>query len=350
MRELFGKMPDGKPVYLFTLKNSNGVKVQVTNYGAKLVSAFVPDQHGKLENVILGYSCLEHYLKGHPYLGATIGRVANRIAYANFELDGKIVHLTNNLGEHQLHGGKIGFDSQLWEVIDYKSDINQWVEFKLISPHEEEGYPGNLTAGIRYSLLEDNSIEIRMSAITDRTTVVNMTNHAYFNLTSGKTSDIYKHKVKLYASRFLKADKESIPTGDLLSVENTVLDFRRSTEIGNGINQDVDPVKKTMGYDQFFILDDFRKGSLSLMAEVHEPESRRVLQVYSTLPGMQFYTSNFLDTTYPTTLGKVCGKHSSFCIEPSYFPDAPNHSNFQSIRLAKGETYNELIVFKLSTR
>lgn len=349
-KELFGYMPDGKPVYLFTLINANGVKLQVTNYGAKIVSAFVPDRNGKYGNIILGYNCFEHYLKGHPYLGATIGRVANRIANATFELDGQVYLLEKNLGNNHLHGGNVGFDSILWDVIEKEAgDENLSVELQMVSPDRAQGYPGELNVKVRYSLLNDNSIKIDFNAFTNKPTIVNLTNHAYFNL-NGENLNVYNHRVKFCASNYLETDSNSIPTGKSLKVDNTPLDFRQFKEIGLDINNPVEPIKRTLGYDQFLVHDDYKKGVLNLMAEVEEPISGRVLQVLSTLPGMQFYTSNFLDTEFPTSNGKVCRKHSAFCIEPSYFPDAPNHANFHSIRLLEDEEYNESIVFKFLTK
>ncbi|MHC1704850.1 MAG: aldose epimerase family protein [Tenuifilaceae bacterium] len=349
-KEFFGNMPDGKSAFLFTLQNRKGIKVQVTNYGAKIVSAFVPDRNGNFDSVILGYSNLEGYIKGHQYLGATIGRVTNRIGNARFELDGKVYELPKNLGNHHLHGGLTGFDSILWKVSDYQSAENSWVEFSLESPHGDQGYPGNLKVKTKYTLTTDNSLQIEMSATTDQSTIVNMTNHAYFNLNGHVSNDIYKHHVQFFASNFLKANHESVPTGEISTVENTPLDFRKSKEIGLEINQNFEPIKNTHGYDQFLVLDNYVKGKMNLMAEVYEPMSGRVLQVLSTIPGMQFYTGNFFDTIVPLSFGKVYGKQSSFCIEPSYFPDAPNHSNFASIRLNPNDTYKESIIFKFSTK
>jgi len=349
--ELWGRMADGNPVFLLTLMNSHGVTIQVTNYGAKLVSTFVPNRDGKLDNVVLGYTCLDHYIKGHPYLGATIGRVTNRIGNAKFELDGKVIHLTKNHGENQLHGGVVGFDSLLWNVIESNEQGNiPSIAFHLDSPDGDQGYPGKLSVTVRYTMLNDNSVRIEFTAITDEPTIVNMTNHAYFNLDGQKSTDIYKHKVKFYASNYLESTSNSVPTGKLLRVDYTPLDFRLPKEIGSEINKSIEPIMNTGGYDQFFELDSYKKGILNLMAEVEEPISGRVLQVFSTLPGMQFYSSNFLDTEFPTSNGKVCGKHSAFCIEPSYFPDAPNHPNFSSIRLDVGKPYNETIVYKFLIR
>ena len=349
-RELFGLTPDGNSAYLFTLQNKNGVTVQVTNYGAKLVSAMVPDRDGRMDNIVLGYKHFDYYLKGHPYLGATIGRVTNRIGNGRFKLNGQTINLTKNLGKHHLHGGHVGFDSLLWDIVEFNKGVNPWVIFKLVSPNGDQGYPGTLTALVQYTLLQDDSLEIKMCAVTDATTVVNMTNHAYFNLNGSPSDDIYKHIVHFHASKYLKVDENSIPNGELQTVEGTVLDFTKPTEIGLGINQPVEPVLSTLGYDQFLVVDSHKKGCLNPIAEVYEPNSGRTLQVFSTLPGAQFYTSNFLDTIYPTNNGKIYGKHSAFCIEPSYFTDSPNHDNFQSIKLDAGGTYNETIIYKFLTR
>lgn len=345
-KELFGLMPDGNSAFLFTLMNKNGMKIQVTNYGAKIVSAWVPDRNGKFDNVILGYSNLDGYLNGHPYLGATIGRVTNRIGNAKFCIDGKTFELSKNLGDNHLHGGVVGFDSKLWKVSDYQKGETPWVEFNLESPDGDQGYPGNLTVTARYTLLQDNTVRIDMGATSDQPTFVNMTNHAYFNLNGNTSNDIFGHKVQFKAMKYLVAESNSVPTGELAHVENTPLDFCQPKEIGLEINSKVEPILSTTGYDQFFVTDNYDKGKINLMAEVVEPKSGRVLQVLSTLPGMQFYTGNFLDTVVPVSYGKIYGKYSAFCIEPSYFPDAPNHDNFESIRLNPGEKYNESIEFK----
>jgi len=348
--EIFGQMPYSVPVYLFTLKNTNGMRVQLTNYGARIVSSQVPDRAGSFDEVVLGYTCLDQYLKGHQYLGATIGRVTNRIGNGRFDLDGQTYFLPKNLGNHHLHGGNIGFESNLWDVVNYNDEVIPWVEFQLTSSHGDQGYPGNLISKVRYSLNGDNSIEINLSAISDRSTIVNLTNHAYFNLSGALDDNIYKHQAQFYASNFLKVDRDLVPNGDIQKVEGTVMDFRQPSEVGLGINQKVDPVEKTKGYDQFLIADSYLKGEVQKMAEIYEPESGRVLEVASTLPGFQFYTSNFLDTEFPAINGKICRRHSSLCIEPSYFVDAPNHPNFQSIQLDRGDIYNETIIYKFSTR
>lgn len=345
--KLFGQMLNGKSVYLFTLQNSSGMKVQVTNYGARIVSAILPDRKGNFENVILGYNQFDHYRKGHQYLGATIGRVANRIGNAKFILDSKTYQLNKNLGNNHLHGGTVGFESLCWDINNEPDTTG--VEFQITSPDGDQGYPGNLKVIVRYSLDDDNSIRIDFTASTDKPTIVNMTNHAYFNL-NGKSDKIYKHRVNIPANNFLETDESSVPTGNLINVKGTPLDFRESKEIGDDINKPTGPLFNTKGYDHFFVIDSYKKGYLNLMAEIEEPESGRVLQVFSSLPGFQFYSSNFLDTLFPTHNNWVGGNHSAFCVEPSYFIDAPNHSNFQSIRLNVGEVYRETIVYKFLTR
>lgn len=350
-KRIFGKMPDGKPVHIFTFENSNGVKVQATNYGAKLISLVVPDRDGKRDNVILSYKSFEHYLNGHQYLGATIGRVANRIANARFALNGSKIEVAKNLGENHIHGGEIGFDSVLWDIHEVSDDPNEpSVSFKLISPDGDQGYPGNLETIVKYTLQNDNSVRIDFNASADRPTIVNLTNHAYFNLNPIYCENVYKHRAKFYANNFLEVDDNLIPTGRLLAVENTPLDFREPKEIGSDITKQEAPIMNTCGYDHFLVLENNKPKGINLMAEVEEPISGRVLQVLSTLPGMQFYTSNFLDTVFPTGYGGINGMHSSFCIEPSYFPDAPNHSNFDSIIYDENKKYNETIIFKFITR
>jgi len=237
----------------------------------------------------------------------------------------------------------------LWTVSGFQSDVTPWVEFQLMSPHGDQGYPGNLKVITRYSLLQDNTIKIEMMAKSDRPTIVNMTNHAYFNLNGRVSADIYKHKAQFFASKYLKTDNYSIPSGEQISVKNTPLDFTQPKEIGLEINEKVEPISLTSGYDQYFVFDSYEKGELNLMAEVIEPLSGRKLQVASTLPGFQFYTGNAFDSILPLSFGKVHGNHSAFCIEPSYFPDAPNHPEFDSIRSDPEKLYNEIITYKFST-
>ena len=345
VKEYFGSLNDGQTASIFTLSNDD-IRIQVTNYGAKIVSAYVPDRYGKLGNVILGYSTFEHYLKGHPYLGATIGRVTNRIGNAQFELNGITYKLSKNIGRHHLHGGTIGFDSVLWDIVNYHDDEIPWVEFKLDSLDGDEGYPGKINVTVRYTLLKDNTLNIDFVVTTDKSTIVNLTNHAYFNLAAESSDNILNHSATFFSSRYLKADRDSVPTGEIVDVDNSPLDFRIQKEIGKDIFTMSEPILTTGGYDQFFVSDNYEAGESNIMAEVYEPTSGRVLQVFSTLPGMQFYTSNFFDSILPLANGKIYGKHSAFCIEPSYFPDAPNHLNFKSISLEPSETYRESISFK----
>ncbi len=349
-KRVFGKMPNGDNAYIVTLENSAGVRVQVTNFGAKLVSILVPDRNGNRDNVILGYKCLDHYLGGHPYLGATVGRVANRIANASFQLNGRTINLSKNHGNNHLHGGSVGFESLLWDIHDVRDDSDEpSVSLLLNSPDGDQGYPGNLKVIVKYTLM-CNSVKIDFEAETDKPTIVNLTNHAYFNLNPIYCETIFKHKARFFADYFLETNSELIPTGNLVKVENTPLDFREFKEIGKDINAPEAPVFNTCGYDQFFVIDNYESKKLNLMAEVEEPISGRVLQVLSTLPGMQFYTGNFLDTVFPTGYGGINRKHSSFCIEPSYFTDAPNHTNFKSIVISENQKYNETIVYNFLTR
>jgi aldose 1-epimerase len=342
--EPFGQTPDGREVVLYTLTNPNGMRAKITNYGAILVSLEVPDRNGKLNDITLGFDTLDGYTKVHPYFGATVGRYANRIGGAQFTLDGVLYKLAANNGENHLHGGIKGFDKAVWNPIECKAESQKaWVKMSYISEDGEEGYPGNLACTVTYALTEDNELKISYEAETDRTTIVNLTNHTYFNLAGQGTGDILGHEVMLNADKYTPVDEGLIPTGEIKSVKGTPMDFTTSMSIGSRIKQ------VEGGYDHNYVLNS-GGGTLALCAEVYEPTSGRVMTIHSTEPGVQFYTGNFLDGTLTGKNGRVYQKHHGFCLETQHFPDSPNKSNFPPVVLLPGQKYTSETVYKFSTK
>jgi aldose 1-epimerase len=346
-RSTFGKTADGQTIELYTLTNRQGMQAAITNYGGRVVSIRVPDRNGKLADVVLGFDDLQGYLGNNPFFGAIVGRYANRIAKAQFRLDGVEYKLAANNGPNSLHGGLKGFDKRVWTPREI-SESHPSLELTYLSKDGEEGYPGNLQVKVVYSLSDDNKLKIDYSATTDKDTVLNLSNHSYFNLAGQGNGDILKHILMINADRFTPVDATLIPTGELRKVEGTPFDFRKPTAIGARINQDNQQLEFGKGYDHNFVLN--RRGSgLTLAARVTDPESGRVLEVLTTQPGLQFYTGNFLDGTIHGKGGKVYGHRSAFCLETQHFPDSPNHPRFPSTELKPGETYHEVTVFKFST-
>ncbi|MGH9452488.1 MAG: aldose epimerase family protein [Terriglobia bacterium] len=347
-RSVFGKMPDGQAVNLYTLTNRNGMKVGITNYGGRVVSILVPDRHGNFADVVLGYDDLEGYLsKGDPFFGAIVGRYANRIAKGRFTLDGVEYKLPINDGPNSLHGGSEGFDKQIWKAGEL-SQTHPALELTYLSKNGEEGYPGDLSVKVVYTLTDANELQIDYHATTDKDTVLNLSNHSYFSLAGQGNGDILKQVMMIHADRFTPVDTTLIPTGELRSVAGTPFDFRKPTAIGARINGDNEQLKFAHGYDQNFVLN--RAGSgLELAARAVDPESGRVLEVLTTQPGLQFYSGNFLDGTIHGKGGKVYGHRFAFCLETQHFPDSPNHPNFPSAELKPGQTFHQVTVFKFST-
>ena len=339
--EEFGKLPDGTSIKRYTLKNRNGVIAKVMEYGAILTELWVPDKDGRSGNVVAGFDNLEQYLQGHPYFGATTGRYANRIAKGRFTLEGKEYTLATNNGPNALHGGLKGFDKQVWksESVTGKSG-QQSVRFSYVSRDGEEGYPGNLSATVVYTLTDEDQLGIDYSAKTDKATVVNLTNHSYFNLAGG--GDILGHVVQINSDRYTPVNDQLIPTGELASVEGTPLDFRKPMPIGERIEK-LKPVPG--GYDHNFVIN--RRGpGLELAATVKEPKSGRKLEVLTTEPGMQLYTGNFLDGKLKGVNGVVYNRHSALCLETQHFPDSPNQPKFPSTTLLPGVEYKTTTIYR----
>jgi len=342
----FGKMPDGQTIDLYTLNNSSGMQVAITNYGGRIVSLTVPDRNGKMDDIVLGFDDLAGYLGNNPYFGALIGRYANRIGGAEFTLDGKEYHLAANDGPNSLHGGLKGFDKVVWKAHEVPG-AHPALELTYLSKDGEENYPGNLKVKVVYTLMGNNALQIDYSATTDKDTVLNLTNHSYFNLSGQGNGDILKTQMMINASQFTPVDANLIPTGEIRTVEGTPFDFRKVTAIGERINGDDEQLKLGKGYDHNFVLD--RNGhGLQLAARAVDSDSGRVLEVLTTQPGIQLYTGNFLDGTIHGKGGKVYGHRSAFCLETQHFPDSPNKPKFPSTELKPGQTYHETTTFKFS--
>jgi aldose 1-epimerase len=346
--EPFGKTPDGTPVEIFTLSDG-AYEARIATYGGIVVSLKVPDRNGKPADVVLGFDNLDGYVANFngpsdAFFGALIGRYANRIAHGRFSLDGKTYSLPLNNGENSLHGGPHGFNNVVWKA----KPVANGVELTYLSKDGEAGYPGNLSATVRYTLVKGD-LRIEYSATTDRDTVVNLTNHSYFNLAG--QGDILNHQLTLHASRFTPVDAGLIPTGELKSVDSTPFDFRKPTAVGARINADDAQLHLGHGYDHNWVLDTGNAGGkLAEAAEVYEPGSGRVLKVLTDQPGIQFYSGNFLDGSIQGKGGKPDELHAALCLETQHFPDSPNHPDFPTAELKPGERYHTVTVYSFSSR
>jgi aldose 1-epimerase len=346
-RQPFGQTKDGTAVDLYTLRNHRGAEAKISNYGGLVISLKVPDRNGKSGDVVLGYDNLADYIKSSPYFGAMIGRYGNRIAKGKFTLDGKEYTLAVNNGPNALHGGLKGFDKVVWEPKMRATPEGPALELRYLSKDGEEGFPGNLSVTAVYTLTEDNALKLEYTATTDKDTVVNLTQHSYFNLAGH--GDILGHVVMMPASRFTPVDSTLIPTGELRPVEGTPFDFRKPTAIGARIHAQDEQLRFGGGYDHNFVIDK-PLGELGLMARVSEPTTGRVLEVLSTEPGLQFYSGNFLDGKNKGKGGWVYQFRNGFCMEPQHFPDSPNKPEFPSVVLKPGQTYKNTIVFRFSVQ
>ena len=332
-------MTDG--LFIYTLTNPLGFEVSVTNYGGAVTSLKTPDRDGNFGEIVLGFESLDDYVHNPRYFGALIGRHANRIAGGKFSLNGSNYQLPQNNGANHLHGGFKGFDKRVWNVREGEKSLH----LTYFSKDGEEGYPGNVTAAVDYTLL-DNELRIDYRATTDRDTLVNLTNHSYFNLRGEGT--ILDHQLTLNADSFTPVSKDLIPTGEIRSVEGTPMDFRKGKAIGSEITDEYDQLGFTGGYDHNFVVNDY-DGSLRSAGRLYESNTGRVLEVLTTQPGMQFYSGNFLDGSLVGRNGVVYVKYAGLCLEPQHFPDAPNHSSFPSTVLRPGEEYKQTTVFRFAT-
>jgi aldose 1-epimerase len=341
--ERFGTMPDGAAVDRYTLKNAAGIEVTAIAYGGIITSLKVPDRSGHFTDIVLGFDRVDGYLKPHPYFGAIVGRYGNRIGKAQFALDGKTYTLAKNNGPNHLHGGVKGFDKVLWAMAAVPGQ--NAVTFTRTSPDGEEGYPGNLTVAVTYTLNDNNELIVDYLATTDKPTPVNLTQHSYFNLAGEGSGDILGHELMINADRYTPVDDTLIPTGELASVEGTPFDFRTPAAIGARINGDHPQLKSGKGYDHNWVLN--RGGSgLQPAARVVEPRSGRTLEVSTEEPGIQFYAGNFLDGSITGKGGHVYAHRTGFCLETQHYPDSPNKPDFPSTILRPGQEYKTRTVFK----
>jgi|ERR1700677_2111910 aldose 1-epimerase len=341
-KQAFGHTSDGTAAELYTLANDE-VEARITNYGGIIVSLHTPDRNGKLEDVVLGYDSLDKYIAKTPYFGAIIGRYANRIAHGTFQLDGKTYSIPKNNGDTSLHGGIRGFDKVVWSVREIKDGI----ELTYVSKDGEEGFPGALNTTVRYTL-EGNALRIEYSAITDKHTVLNLTNHSYFNLAGQGKRDVLEHMMMINASQIIPVDATLIPTGEFKSVEGTPLDFRTPHAIGERIGANDEQLQLGAGYDHNFVLE-HPPGRLFEAAEVYEPTTGRILKVLTTQPGVQFYTGNHLDGSITGKEDRVYKSRFAFCLETQHYPDSPNHANFPSTALKPGQRFHSLTVYQFSS-
>ena len=340
---------DGQSVDLYTLRNVHGLEAKITNYGGILVSLKVPDRNGKFDDVVLGFNDLDTYLKGDPYFGALIGRYGNRIAKGRFTLNGVEYKLAVNNGDNTLHGGLKGFDKVVWTGKEMKTKAGPAVALTYLSKDGEEGYPGNLNVRVVYTLTNNDEIKIDYSATTDKDTVINLTEHSYFNLAGEGNGDILNTIVTINGNRFLPTDAGSIPTGELRNVKGTPFDFLTPHAIGARINQDEEQLKLGNGYDHTWIING-RPGTLRYAAMAYDTTSGRTMQVWTTEPGMQFYTGNFLDGTLTGKSGRIYQRRFGFCFETQHYPDSPNHPAFPTTTLKKGATYRSTTIYRFGSK
>ncbi len=342
-KQAFGRTPEGTPVELYTLKDGK-IEVGIITYGGIVVSLRVPDRNGKLDDVVLGVDSVEKYVSQTAHFGGIVGRYANRIAHGTFQLDGNTYHIPKNDGDNALHGGLVGFDKVVWEA----KEISDGVELTHVSKDGDQGFPGTLTAHVRYTV-SGGALQIEYSATTDKDTVLNLTNHSYFNLKGQGNGDVLDTVLEIDASRFTPVDATLIPTGELKSVDGTPFDFRKPHAIGERINADDPQLRLGHGYDHNFVLD-HAESKLLEAAEAYEPASGRTLKVLTTEPGVQLYTGNFLDGSITGKEGKVYKARYAFCLETQHFPDSPNHPKFPSTELKPGQKFYSVTVYEFGVR
>ena len=345
----FGRMPDGTAVDVFTLTNDHGVEIRAINYGCIIASIRVPDRHARVYDIVLGHETLEGYLTRSRFFGAVVGRYANRIAKGRFTLDGKTIDLATNNGPNHLHGGIRGFDKVVWTAEGFDHSGDAGVIFKYTSADGEEGYPGALDTHVTYTLTPRNELAIVYEAWTDKPTVINLTQHSYFNLGGDGSGEITGHELTIHADRFTPVDATQIPTGEIAPVDGTPFDFRKATVIGARIDADHEQIRRGKGYDHNWVINTSagsgQAAQLVPAARVVDPRSRRILTVATTEPGMQFYSGNNLDGTLVGKTGRGYGRRSGLCLETQHFPDSPNQANFPSTVLRPGERFQSKTVF-----
>jgi len=345
----FGQMPDGTPIDLYTLSTDRGMQVQITNYGGIITSLIVPDRDGTTADVVLGFDTLKEYVDHNPFFGCIVGRYGNRIAGARFTLDGVEYRLASMGGPNHLHGGRKGFDKRVWAAEEVEKEGLVGVKLTYVSPDGEEGYPGALSTTVIYTLTEGNTLGIEYTATTDKATVVNLTNHSYFNLAGAGSGEVLGHELLVNAARFTAVDESLIPTGHLRDVEGTPFDFRRLTPIGARIDADDAQLRYGGGYDHNWVLNG-EPGSVRLAARAYEPMTGRMLEVHTTEPGVQFYAGNMMPPQMSGRDGRVYVRRGGFCLETQHYPDSPNQPTFPSTVLRPGQVYHTTTTFTFTAR
>lgn len=348
-KRAYGTDPDGRIVELYTLSNGSGMSVSVMTHGAAIVHVYVPDRAGALADVSLGYDDMEGYKRKSAYFGGTLGQFASRLAGGKFNLDGEEIQLAVNRPPNHLHGGTRGFDKRLWTVEEIVDGDSPSICLSYICADGEEGYPGNVRVELSYTLHTDNGLELAYSAKTDRKTIINLSNHVYFNLNGNGVGTILDHEVELKASKYVHVNEHLIPTGELPSVEGTPLDFRVMARVGDRVEADFDQVTHAGGIDQSFVIDHKREGALSLAATVRAPETGRLLKVYTTEPAAHFYSGNYLDGSVTGKGGQTYEYRSAFCLETQHFPDSPNHPHFPSTVLMPGDVFSSRTIYRFES-
>lgn len=352
-RQVWGKMPDGRPVHVYALENGRGMTMRVTDFGCRILTLTAPDRDGRFADVVLGFDRLDEYLEDRAFFGGVVGRFGNRIAAGRFTLDGKAYTLaTNNApagAPCHLHGGNTGYDRVLWESEGLKEDGRVGVRFRYVSRDGEEGYPGNLNVTVTYWLTTDNAVHFEYEATTDAPTPVNLTQHSYFNLAGHDGGSILNHRLMIAADHITPVDKGLIPTGELLPVAGSPFDFTEPTPIGKNVDADHEQIRFGLGYDHNFVVRDW-DGKLRQAVTVYEPQSGRLMEVFSTEPGIQFYSGNFLDGSKTGKGGHAYQHRSGFCMETQHFPDSPNQPAFPSTILRPEEVYRHTAVYRFSAK
>jgi len=348
-KTIYGKLPDGREVFQYTLKNAAGVEVKIINYGAIVTSIKVPDRDGKLADIVLGYDSLSGYLGDNAFLGAIVGRYGNRIGKGKFKIDGEEYQVTVNDGENHLHGGKVGFNKVLWDAKVVSSTAEPALAQTYVSPDGEEGYPGTVTLTVTYTLTNKNELRIDYEGKTDKPTLLNPTHHSYFNLTGNPTETILNHELTIDADKFTPVDAGLIPTGELADVADTPFDFRKPQKIGLRINDQNEQLQFGHGYDHNWVLNNYDR-TVHKEVELYEPLSGRLMEVSTDQPGMQFYSGNFLNGTIRGKNGVLYQHRTGLCLEAQCFPDSPNKSNFPSVILRPSQVYRQRTIYKFSVK
>jgi len=345
----FGNVESGEEIFLYTLQNKNGMKVEICNYGAAVVSIYVPNKNGKVEDVVLGYNSVNGYENCSSYFGVIVGRYGNRIGKGKFSLNGKYYQLDINNGENHLHGGTIGFNKKIWIAEASQTDTTQSVKLSLTDNEGNMGYPGSVKVFVTYTLTERNELIIDYSGESDKTTILNPTHHSYFNLSGDFTSTILEHQLMLNADYMTPVDEGLITTGELAKVENSPFDFRKLTVIGNNINSNDQQIKFGLGYDHNWVINNWDK-SVKKVGELFEPVSGRLMEIFSDQPGIQFYSGNFLNSTAKGKNGFNYAYRTGLCLEAQHFPDSPNKPGFPSVTLEAGRQYKQKTIYKFSIK